>query len=157
MISTGSSLIYCKKSKVLYSFSIMYHHLSTLLSVAVFLAMLTQSLLHQQLLGTSWITQSFLFITCTDARPGSCCSHCFISRAEHNIQCAEVSPVISLLLLITLLLELSPSPMNAEHCFRFLLLILKPITPISKGLSRETEPMQHTYTHTHTHTHTHTN
>ena len=95
------------------------------------------------------ITQSFLFITCTDARTGSCYSHCFISRAEHNIQCAEVSPFISLWLLIILLLELSPSPMNAGRCCRFLLLILKLITLIRKGSSREAEPIHHTHTHTH--------
>ena len=96
------------------------------------------------------ITQSFLFITCTDARTGSCYSHCFISRAEHNIQCAEVSPFTSLWLLIILLLELSPSPTNAGHCCRFLLLILKLITLIRKGSSREAEPIHHTHTHTHT-------
>ena len=101
------------------------------------------------------MTQSFLFITCTDARTGSYCSHCFISRGEHNIQCAELSPFISLQLLITLLLELSPSPRNAGHSCRFLLLILKLIIRISKGSCREAEPIHHTHAHTHTHTHTH--
>ena len=102
------------------------------------------------------MTQSFLFITCTDARTGSYCSHCFISRGEHNIQCAELSPFISLQLLITLLLELSPSPRNAGHSCRFLLLILKLIIRISKGSCREAEPIHHTHAHTHTHTYTHT-
>ena len=79
--------------------------------------------------------------------------HCFISRAEHDAQCAEVNQFISLWLLITHLPELSPSPMNAWHCCKFLLLIFKLITPICKGSSREAETIHHTHTHTHTHTH----
>lgn len=141
MIPTGSALTYYKENKGLWDFSVscilvfqlvllgpISEHVSLAFALSVAPGMSCDNSVHLlPIHRVRW---------CQD-RTGH--SHCFISRAEQSAQCAQVNQFISLWLLITHLLELSPSPINAWHCCRFLLLILKLITPIREHPEKQNQ------------------